>query len=262
MTKEAIRKREYRANKESKEQADRRRAKDNAATKERNDKQSYDQKKARNEANKLNMRANRDAKKLVLAEFQTIQTAPRALKTRNYNLSRGHPSHESSDDDSPSEYEKLRLRNIQENKQKFRELFGISGPFPTQNQKRSLSVSNPNSESSDEEITPTVKPSRRQPKRQCKTFSNDVLESSDSSFEAYVDDLVEASTAEMEVDPSVIVTPIINTIINSVFGSKPRKQNIGRKTKNAKRMALSRYVLINIKVIYSHIMITTFIFIQ
>ena len=265
MTKEAIRKREYRANKESKEIADNRRAKDNEATKKKNDLQTNVQKKARNEANKLNMRANRDAKKLTNPqneapeEFQRIQTPPRALllEKQNSSVSKGlfhegglprrHdgtlPSEPSGlNDNSLSEYEKIRLQNIEESKKKFQELFGtkpFGGGPSVQNQKRSLFKSATDSETSDEEIVPTEKPIRKQPKRQCKSFVNEVSESSDSSFEAFVDDLVEASAAELEIDPSMIVTPIINTMINLVFGSKTRKQNIGRKSKRA--MKSSKY---------------------
>ena len=253
MTKEAIRKREYRANKESKEQAERRRAKDNEATKKKNDMKTAAEIKAMNEANKLRMRANRDAKKLTNPqneapeEFLRIQTPPRALILENQNLShegrlpRRHDETLSigsgENEDAISDYEKLRLKNIEENKKKFLELFGTSHPHESgpsvQNQKRSFSKSTSNSESSDEEIAPKEKPIRRQPKRQCKSLVNEVCESSDSSFEAYVDDLVEASAAELEVDPHMIVTPIVNSIINSIFGPKPRKQNIGRKSKRA-----------------------------
>ena len=190
MTKEAIRKREYRANKESKEQAERRRAKDNEATKKKNDMKTAAEIKAMNEANKLRMRANRDAKKLTNPqneapeEFLRIQTPPRSLTLENRNLSVSkNLTHEGRlpcrhdrtlssglglNEDSMSEYEKLRLQNIQENKQKFQELFGISGPFEgrsrTQNQKRSQPVSNSNSESSGEEINQTMEPTRKQPK--------------------------------------------------------------------------------------------------
>ena len=91
-----------------------------------------------------------------------------------------------------------------------------------------------------------MEPTRRQPKRQCKSFVTEGCESSDSSFDTYVDDLVEASTAELEVDPSMIVTPIINTMINLVFGSKTRKQNIGRKSKRAMMPLLLWPTLINL----------------
>ena len=256
MTKEAIRKREYRANKEPKEIADKRRAKDNKAKKKKNDMKTDVQKKAMNEANKLNMRAKRDSKKLTntqneapLEEFQRIQTPPRALIIENQNLSVGrrHDGTLSSgssglNDNSLSEYEKIRLQNIEESKKKFQELFGtkpFGGGPSVQKQKRSLFKSATDSETSDEEIVPTEKPIRKQPKRQCKSFVNEVSESSDSSFEAFVDDLVEASAAELEIDPSMIVTPIINTMINLVFGSKTRKQNIGRKSKRA--MKSSKY---------------------
>ena len=249
MTKEAIRKREYRANKEPKEIADKRRAKDNEAKKKKNDMKTDVQKKAMNEANKLNMRAKRDSKKLTntqneaLEEFQRIQTPPRALTIENQNLSVGrrHDGTLSSgssglNDNSLSEYEKIRLQNIEESKKKFQELFGtkpFGGGPSVQKQKRSLFKSATDSETSDEEIVPTENPIRKQPKRQCKSFVNEVSESSDSSFEAFVDDLVEASAAELEVDPHMIVTPIVNNIINSIFGPKQRKQNIGRKSKRA-----------------------------
>ena len=214
---------------------------------------------AKKAANAARMRENRRAEKMAKAqvEFQSIQIRPKALGSKNLKSSCGSEvskglSHKgglpcrndgnsslgSDLNEDMSDYEKLRLQNIEENKRKFQELFGTSGPS-LQNQKRSLSKSATNSETSDEEIAPTEKPVRRQPKRQCKSFVNEVHESFDSSFEAYVDDLVEASAAELEVDPSMIVTPIVNTIINSVFGSKTRKQNIGRKSKRA--MKSSKY---------------------
>ena len=227
------------------------------------DSRTAEQKDAKKIENRDRMRAKRAADKAAklanntenpgVAEFQRIQTVPRSLSfgpqvskslSQQGGLPRRNDGTPSSGSDSMSEYEKLRLRNIEERKQKFQEQFGTSDPFragpSTQNHKRSLSKLNTDSETSNDEIAPTVEPTRRQPKRQCKSFANKECESSDSSFEAYVDDLVEASTAELEVDPNIIVTPIINTIINSVFGPKPRKQNIGRKSKRALKSAKYR----------------------
>ena len=220
------------------------------------DSRTAEQKDAKKIENRDRMRAKRAADKAAklanntenpgVAEFQRIQTVPRSLSfgpqvskslSQQGGLPRRNDGTPSSGSDSMSEYEKLRLRNIEERKQKFQELFGTSDPFragpSTQNHKRSLYKLNTDSETSNDEIAPTVEPTRRQPKRQCKSFANKECESFDSSFEAYVDNLVEASATELEVDPRIIVTPIISAIINSVFGPKPRKQNIGRKSKRA-----------------------------
>ena len=258
MTKEAIRKREYRANKESKEIADNRRAKDNEATKKKNDLQTNVQKKARNEANKLNMRANRDAKKLTNPqneapeEFQRIQTPPRALTLKNQNSSVSKtlshyemPSGNSIVEDELSEYEKIRLSNIQEKNQKFQELFGHTAKV----QKRSLPKSGTNSESSDEDILgATLEPTRRQPKRHCNSQPTENVDctSSDSSFEAHIDDLVDTAIVEIE-DANVVVNDAISHLISSVFVSEvkrpkmKRNTNLGRKTKDTVRKATERY---------------------
>ena len=219
-------------------------------------KESAQRKARRHAAKALANQGSPNSQNQVVAEFQRIQTVPKGLASKNPNLSfrpqvsNGHvgglPCRNDGsalNEDSMSEYERIRHQNIEERKKKFQELFGTNYPFEggpcgpsTQSQKRSQPISNNSSESSSEEINPTsIEPTRKQPKRQCKSFFNELCESysSDSSFDAYVDDLVEASAAELEVDPHMIVTPIVNNIINSIFGPKPRKQNIGRKSKRA-----------------------------
>ena len=118
ITKEAIRKREYRANKESKEQADKRRAKDNEATKKKNDMKTAAQIKAMNEANKLRMRIAREPE-LVANSHEVEVEVP--SDSSNVNAAKTNP-------DEPSEYEKIRLSNIQERNQKFKEIFGFTHP--------------------------------------------------------------------------------------------------------------------------------------
>ena len=277
--------RENRA-KESKEASNERKNKDNEATKEalaneteeesqirlaknrkykedRNQKETVEQKKERNIREAAQRKARRHAAKLaktqnpVLAEFQKIQTVPRSLSIRpqgSKSLSQeGSLSSESDNAESMSEYERLRLQNIEERNQKFQERFGNSDPFKgpsVQNKKRSLSKSAFNSETSDEEIAQT--PTRRQPKRQCKTLTNE-SSVSDSSFEAYVDDLVESSVNAIDTKSEVeqIVCLILEEIISLFIAapkleylrSKKGQPKIGRKSKDAKRMANSRYVI-------------------
>ena len=267
-SKEAIRKRKYREEKESNGQADIRRAKDNAAKKKKNDDKTPEQKKASKAANAARMREKRKVDKMAnntqnqgLREFQSIQTIPRALQvtkslsheTRLPHRNDGTLSSGSGlNEDSMSEYEKIRLRNIEERKQKFEELFGTNNPFggepSANNQKRGLPKSNMNSESSDEEIRPTVEPTRRQPKRLCKSLPKETPEHSilDSSFEGYVDDLVESAIANVEIGN---LTQEIEQDVHDVNDShkfakipipKKRKPNIGRKTKTALKLAQYR----------------------
>ena len=122
MTKGAIRKREKRklaSDEDKKKEAERKKkARDletaeetserNAKNAKRNNenrkKESAEKKSARNEANRLNMREKREVKKLAKlqnqalaaqkltkaqAEFQNIQTRPKALGSKNLNLSCG-----------------------------------------------------------------------------------------------------------------------------------------------------------------------------
>ena len=124
MTKEAVRKREYRANRESKEQADKRRAKDNEATKKKNDMKTAAEIKAMNEANKLRMRIARETE-VVANSSNSSNMTPLEVEvpsdSSNVNAAKTNP-------DEPSEYEKIRLSNIQERNQKFKEIFGFTHP--------------------------------------------------------------------------------------------------------------------------------------
>ena len=268
MTKEAIRKREYRAklsdekkNATKIENAERsklwrksgdteaKKSKDAERKKQSRDELSGEEKVAFNSKDAARKREKRAKKKAA-----NQQSAPE-------NLSIGPPCHYDemqagsstsanaaiAMNEELSEYEQLRQRNINERNQKFAAQFGFPNPLDqnlsTQSKKRSL----PKPDSTSETLA--VNPVRKQPKRKC-TFQpkamTDSESDSDKSFENYVDGLVEASLAETElyVDPNLIVKSILRSIISSVCGSKPRKSNIGRKTKNAKRMAVSRYELI------------------
>ena len=296
MTKEAIRKREYRANKESSETSANRKAKNNAATKNALDAETDERREQRLANNRLNKdktkenqtneeilaktareSAQRQARRLAakekaakLTEFHRIQTPPKALqvtkKTHEGRLPHRNDGTLSSGgsgltEDSMSEYEKLRQQNIEENKRKFQQLFGINyplrgGPSSAPNQKRRHSKSKPNSELSDEEMTPEAQPTRKQPKRICKSTRNEILESSasDSSFETYyVDDLVESSVnaIDIETEKKDIVYFIVEEIVSLASAgpkfeyarAKKGQPKIGRKSKDAKRMAITRYVV-------------------
>ena len=260
---------------ESKEKTQARLAQARKYKQERDEKESEEERLARVAKESAQRKARRHAAKAakltnrqnqVLTEFQRIQTAPKPLlSSRNGNSSFEPQSHQDkvgseSPDDSTSEYEKLRLRNIEERKQKFQQQFGtfdyFGGEPSAQNQKRSLPTSITNSESSDEDIlAATLEPTRRQPKRQCKTLLNEVLETSahDSSFEAHVNDLVESSVnaIDTESEAEQIVCLILEEIISlttaapklEYLRSKKGQPKIGRKSKDAKRMANSRYVI-------------------
>lgn len=185
-------------------------------------------------------------------EFQRIQTPPRALTLKNQNSSVSKtlshdemPSGNSIVEDELSEYEKIRLSNIQEKNQKFQELFGHTAKV----QKRNLPKSGTNSESSDEDILgATLEPTRRQPKRHCNSqlTKNIDCTSSDSSFEAHIDDLVDTAIVEIE-DANVVVNDAISHLISAVFVSEvkrpkmKRNTNLGRKTKDTVRKATERY---------------------
>ena len=80
-----MRKRNYRDEKESKAQADIRRAKDNEAKKNKLKSETLEQKNARKTARNEKLKEKRRAKKLALAEFQSIQTVPRTLTSQVSN---------------------------------------------------------------------------------------------------------------------------------------------------------------------------------
>ena len=197
-----------------------------------------EEKVAKRAANAARMKAKRAADKAAEALINP---------NRHDEVPSGSSSTDADVNDEISDYERLRLKNIQERNTKFTNQFGFADPLQNvkQGHKRALpaSVSIVKSKTSNE-ATVTVEPTRKQPKRNCKPKPTELLDSgtdvtdSDTSFEHYIDGLIEASITE--VNPNEIVKPIINSIISSVCGSKRRKPNIGRKTKNANRMAISR----------------------
>ena len=271
MTKEAIRKREYRAklpdekkNATKAENAERSKLWRNSGTSE-----EIEAKKSKDAVRKKQSRAKFPDEEKIAFNFKEAarkrekraqkKAANQQLAPENISVGPPFPNDEVqagssanatiSMNEELSEYEQLRQRNINERNQKFTAQFGIANLFDqNQSKKRSLPKRDSTSESSDDEITPAVEPVRKQPKRKCtlQKATSDFGTDSDTSFEDYVDGLVTASLAETELydDPNLVVKSIIKSIISSVCGSKPRKPNIGRKTKNAKRMAVSRYELL------------------
>ena len=134
-----MRKRNYRDEKESKAQADIRRAKDNEAKKNKLKSETLEQKNARKTTRNEKLKEKRRAKKLALAEFQRIQTVPRTLTSQpqvSKGLSKGglprrndgNSSSGSGLNDSISEYEKIRLRNIEERNKLFNSIFHFENP--------------------------------------------------------------------------------------------------------------------------------------
>ena len=155
MTKGAIKMRDFRA-KQTDEEAAKRKAKDNEATKKALDsetderreqrlannreykdkikatetKEEADAKKAKESAQRKARRHAAKAAKMatqtqVQDEFQRIQTPPKALLVSKG----GNPSLGSDLDEDLSDYEKLRMKNIQERKQKFQDRFGTNDPL-------------------------------------------------------------------------------------------------------------------------------------
>ena len=172
-----MRKRNYRDEKESKAQADIRRAKDNEAKKNKLKSETLEQKNARKTTRNEKLKEKRRAKKLALAEFQRIQTVPRTL-TSQPQVSNSHNDGNSSSgsglNDSISEYEKIRLRNIEERNALFKSLFHFENPpgpshshYTTTTAKKK--VTEPDSATSDEEFEVNFGtiPKRKLPKRSC-----------------------------------------------------------------------------------------------
>ena len=269
--------RENRA-KESKEAKAERKMKDNEATKEalaneteeenqlrlaknrkykedRDKNETDEQKKERNARESAQRKARRHAAKLANSEFQRVQTVPRALEvskslSQKDGLPRRHdgtPSPGSGlpdEDSSMSDYEKLRLQNIQEIQQKFQKQFGTIdplGPGPSLSRKRNMPQVSP--ESSDDDFISNAKPvSRRQmPKRSCTAKNYECIDSeSSNSLDELVDKLVdEAVDTITDSESYLIVTNILETLLETVLPKrhylrgKKGQPNIGRRTKNA-----------------------------
>ena len=156
-----------------------------------------------------------------------------------------------------SEYEKLRLQNIQERNKKFQEKFGTCtfdsfGNTNLKSAKRKMSgstLANLEAEKSDDEdefVANVSRPdTRKLPKRSCTTKNYKPLENSDSEFEMYVDNLVESTIANNHAnqDSESAVTQILDSLICSIIKPEPmkykRKFFVGRKSKIA--MKFSRY---------------------
>ena len=263
---EAVRKRNYRDERESEEQADERRAKDNAAKKKKKDKETPEQQKASKAANAARMRASRAAKKAAklaesqpresipstskmanaqnpgLAKFQKLQTPPKSLLS-----SRGSES----SDDSTSEYEKLRIRNIEERKKKFKDQFGFSDPLASQKEGKPHGKSRSTKTTklqnshirlprlSDENL---VENSEIQITGHAKeTFNND-------SYAEKLADLVKeghlfANTAHLEYlyGSNLMDEPPTDIICGGkIIKKKRRKANLDRKSKKAKKSQMYR----------------------
>ena len=227
-----MRKRNYRDEKESKAQADIRRAKDNEAKKNKLKSETLEQKNARKTTRNEKLKEKRRAKKLALAEFQRIQTVPRTLTSQPQVSDRlsqkggiprcndGNASSGSDLNDSISEYEKIRLRNIEERNALFKSLFHFENPpgpshshYTTTTAKKK--VTEPDSATSDEEFEVNFGtiPKRKLPKRsctiqklsqqKCPNLSNedeDSNDDSDASLDGCINTLVEMATALENVD--------------------------------------------------------------
>ena len=237
-------------------------AKRSAEWRKKGTKEEQDAKKA---AHAARVKEKRRAKKLAqnsqnqaLPEFQRIQTVPKALQVSKSQSHKGGlprrndgtPS-SGSDDELLSDYEKLRLLNIQERQEKFKQQFGTLNPFgggPSQSKKQSLPPVS--LESSDDDFISKAKPSssRIMPKRNCNLkATNTQVDSSSDDFDMYLDDLVESAVANVETkqdDARLVVISVLESLIASVIQPKSgvykRKFSLGRKTKDAKRFSQFR----------------------
>ena len=135
-----------------------------------------DKKAPKKEANKLRMRENRAAEK----SEEVVTTSPSAMS-----------SNDEDDTEEMSEYEKLRLKNIQERNEKFKNQFGIPDPnlFDSKHAKfKSCKDRIPTKKATSEENYERVFQSttRTIPKRKCnsKTYNFDL--SDENSEEEYI----------------------------------------------------------------------------
>ena len=233
------------------------------------------------------MKAKRAAKKAAklantqnsgLAEFQRIQTAPPALASKNQNLSFGSQvsidlskgelprrndgtsSSGSGLNETISEYEKLRLRNIEERNELFKSLFGPSHSHPTTSTAKKNVESDDVTSDEDFEVNIGTIPKRKLPTRnctiqklsqqKCPNVSDENDGSNDDSYaslDAFSDTLVENAIeinkpfnaeilgTKVHDDAHAAARFVINSIIVKVIGPRKlkRKVFIGKKSRRA-----------------------------
>ena len=223
------------------------------------------------------MRAKRAAKKATklaktqnsgLAEFQRIQTPPPALSYGpqvSMGLSKGKLPRRN--DETISEYEKIRLRNIEERNELFKSIFGTSHSHSTTSiAKKNVTEADNVTNDEDFEVNIGTIPKRKLPKRKlpkrnctiqklsqhnCPNVSNeddDCSNDSDASLDAFIDTLVENATeinkpfnvevletTKVHDDAYTAARFVINSIISEVVGPRKlkRKVFIGKKSRRA-----------------------------
>ena len=278
---EAVRKRNYREKRESKEQADIRRAKDNAAKKKKKDEETPEQQIASKAANAARMRASRAAKKAAklaegqpkepipstskmtnaqnpgLEKFQKLQTPPKGLSHKGRLPHRNDGTLTSGSGlivDTMSDYEKLREKNILERQQKFKSLFGCRGPFSakatvSKEEKNKVTQSSCPTDTADPDFVANVEYTTRRslPRRSCTqnlefNFDND-------SYAEKLEHLVKngflfANTAHLEyLYGSELMEEIqfFKPVGRQMVKKKRRKANLDRKSKKAKKSQKYRF---------------------
>ena len=231
--------------------------------------ESEEKTKERNEANRLRQKAKRDAEKAaksanlenVTAEFQRIQTRPRSLiirptVTTRLSIEGGlprsndrNPSSSSGLNDSISEYEKLRDRNILERQQKFMSHFGYTDPLSekatvSNKQKNKMRKFTSQINNTDPDFVANVEPttSRTVPRRNC--TQNLAFNFDNDSYAEKLADLVNeghlfANTAHLEYlygSNLMDETPAdMSYGGRQILKKKRRKANLDRKSKKAKK---------------------------
>ena len=193
-----------------------------------------------------------------LEKFQKLQTPPKGLSHKGRLPHRNDRTLTSGSGlivDTMSDYEKLREKNILERQQKFKERFGTLDRYGGPSHSRKQSMPQVSSKSQNDDFSSKSKPgsSRQMPKRNCnlqKTCPqlDSSKEGSDTSFDGYVEDLVESAVANFELnqreDTKSLIVPIVESLIASVIkpmsGVYKRKFSIGRKSKHAKKSKIYR----------------------
>ena len=192
-----------------------------------------------------------------LAEFRRIQTTPRSLSCKGglpRHIDKTPSSGSDLNEDTISEYEKIRNQNILERNQKFKSLFGFTHPLSektvSKQQENETSKSTSLSDTADPDFVANVEPTTRRalPRRSC--TQNLVFNFDNDSYAEKLENLVRngylfANTAHLEylygselMEESSFSNPDAEPIEKKM--KKKRKSNLDRKSKTAKKSQMYR----------------------